>query len=151
MSGFRFCSNSRNSGGNCTDSECRVQILSVFFRCRHGSGNIFARRADFSVFNVLPKTKINSYHIKVRSLKKLNNLFLRVLLVFFEFWSSSTTAFNDTDPWPVQEGHRTPWPPCCSGGSLKLLDCLMSCSLISRGTSGIIVVEDSGFFHVYTG
>lgn len=33
---------------------------------RHGSGgSMFARRADFSSFNVLPRDKINSYHIKV--------------------------------------------------------------------------------------
>ncbi|KAL7644506.1 UNVERIFIED_CONTAM: hypothetical protein RMT77_005338 [Armadillidium vulgare] len=33
---------------------------------RHGSGgSIFARRLDFSVFNALPKRKINSYHIKM--------------------------------------------------------------------------------------
>lgn len=33
---------------------------------RHGSGgSMFARRADFSSFNVLPRHKINSYHIKV--------------------------------------------------------------------------------------
>ena len=34
-------------------------------RERHNSGSIFSRRADYSTFNVLPKTKINSYHIKV--------------------------------------------------------------------------------------
>ncbi|XP_045134793.1 headcase protein-like [Portunus trituberculatus] len=35
-------------------------------RSRHGSGgSMFARRADFSSFNVLPRDKINSYHIKM--------------------------------------------------------------------------------------
>ena len=36
------------------------------FFLRHGSGgSMFARRSDFSSFNVLPRHKINSYHIKV--------------------------------------------------------------------------------------
>ncbi|XP_043210114.1 headcase protein-like [Amphibalanus amphitrite] len=36
-------------------------------RLRHNSGGngIFARRTDFSSFNILPKHKINSYHIKM--------------------------------------------------------------------------------------
>ena len=35
--------------------------------CRHDSGgSIFLRRPDYSAFNVLPRHKINSYHIKVR-------------------------------------------------------------------------------------
>ena len=39
------------------------------FLCRHDSGgSIFFRRNDYSAFNVLPKQKINSYHIKVNTL-----------------------------------------------------------------------------------
>ncbi|XP_076028887.1 hdc homolog, cell cycle regulator [Oratosquilla oratoria] len=36
-------------------------------RSRHGSGGsgLFARRLDFSSFNALPRSKINSYHIKM--------------------------------------------------------------------------------------
>lgn len=34
-------------------------------RERHGSGNIFSRRHDYSSFNTLPRHKINSYHIKM--------------------------------------------------------------------------------------
>lgn len=41
----------------------------VFVRCRfsalNGSG-IFFRRKDFSAFNILPRHKLNSYHVKVR-------------------------------------------------------------------------------------
>ena len=37
--------------------------------CSHDSGgSIFTRRSDYSSFNVLPRSKINSYHIKVRSI-----------------------------------------------------------------------------------
>ncbi|GIY74766.1 headcase protein [Caerostris extrusa] len=32
---------------------------------RHASGNIFCRRLDYSSFNLLPRNKINSYHIKI--------------------------------------------------------------------------------------
>lgn len=36
-------------------------------RSRHDSGgSIFQRRSDYSSFNVLPRHKINSYHIKVK-------------------------------------------------------------------------------------
>lgn len=37
------------------------------FLCRQscGANGIFSRRLDFSAFNSLPRTKLNSYHIKV--------------------------------------------------------------------------------------
>jgi len=38
--------------------------------CRQscGANGIFSRRLDFSAFNSLPRTKLNSYHIKVSDL-----------------------------------------------------------------------------------
>jgi hypothetical protein len=45
-------------------------MLLLWFFLSHGSsgGNgIFSRRQDFSSFNSLPRHKLNSYHIKVRS------------------------------------------------------------------------------------
>lgn len=54
----------RNLSSPSNISKC---IISDFVeRPRHYSGNsIFARRVDFSVFNTLPKHKVNSYHIKM--------------------------------------------------------------------------------------
>lgn len=37
------------------------------FSALNGSG-IFFRRKDFSAFNILPRHKLNSYHVKVRDL-----------------------------------------------------------------------------------
>lgn len=43
-------------------------------RSRHDSGgSIFLRRSDFSSFNVLPKHKINSYHIKMEDECSIGN------------------------------------------------------------------------------
>lgn len=41
--------------------------VGTFFCCRQscGANGIFSRRLDFSAFNSLPRTKLNSYHIKV--------------------------------------------------------------------------------------
>lgn len=43
-------------------------------RSRHDSGgSIFLRRSDYSSFNVLPRTKINSYHIKMEDECSIGN------------------------------------------------------------------------------
>jgi len=46
----------------------------VMDRARHDSGgSIFMRRPDFSSFNILPKHKINSYHIKMEDECSIGN------------------------------------------------------------------------------
>jgi len=46
----------------------------VLDRSRHDSGgSIFLRRSDYSSFNVLPRTKINSYHIKMEDECSIGN------------------------------------------------------------------------------
>ena len=47
-------------------------FLNIFFffrRAGAGANGIFSRRLDFSTFNLLPKHKVNSYQIKVCTLK----------------------------------------------------------------------------------
>ncbi|MPC54389.1 hypothetical protein E2C01_048300 [Portunus trituberculatus] len=51
---------------SCFSGSLSSIIISFLLPRPHGSGgSMFARRADFSSFNVLPRDKINSYHIKV--------------------------------------------------------------------------------------
>lgn len=45
-----------------------------FFSDRLGNGSIFSRRLDYSSFNSLPRHKINSYHIKVRTVDSNTSL-----------------------------------------------------------------------------
>ncbi|KAL7289302.1 hypothetical protein TKK_0017235 [Trichogramma kaykai] len=44
----------------------KVDFFSDRIRQSCGANGIFSRRLDFSAFNSLPRTKLNSYHIKVR-------------------------------------------------------------------------------------
>lgn len=56
---------SSSSGGAEQEEEQDYEIqCEALLRERHSSGSIFPRRRNFASFNVLPKTKINSYHIK---------------------------------------------------------------------------------------
>ena len=53
------------------------------FSFRHDSGgSIFFRRNDYSAFNVLPRQKINSYHIKVNGdfIHKYSGVFFIIFL-----------------------------------------------------------------------
>jgi len=51
-------------------------------RSRHDSGgSIFARRMDYSSFNVLPKQKINSYHIKMEDECSIGNDETRIFIL----------------------------------------------------------------------
>ena len=50
------------------------QKLTLNFFSRHDSGgSIFLRRSDYSSFNVLPRSKINSYHIKMEDECSIGN------------------------------------------------------------------------------
>ena len=50
------------------------QKLSKTSFYRHDSGgSIFLRRSDYSSFNVLPRSKINSYHIKMEDECSIGN------------------------------------------------------------------------------
>lgn len=53
----------RKSSANNT----RIDMIFLLFVSRTTSGcnGIFSRRLDFSTFNMLPKTRLNSYQIKV--------------------------------------------------------------------------------------
>lgn len=42
-------------------------LFLLFYRQSCGANGIFSRRLDFSAFNSLPRTKLNSYHIKVNN------------------------------------------------------------------------------------
>lgn len=49
---------------------------------RHDSGgSIFQRRLDYSSFNVLPKQKINSYHIKMEDECSIGNDETRIFIL----------------------------------------------------------------------
>jgi len=51
-------------------------------RTRHDSGgSIFSRRLDYSSFNVLPKQKINSYHIKMEDECSIGNDETRIFIL----------------------------------------------------------------------
>jgi len=51
-------------------------------RTRHDSGgSIFSRRMDYSSFNVLPKQKINSYHIKMEDECSIGNDETRIFIL----------------------------------------------------------------------
>ncbi|XP_077302717.1 hdc homolog, cell cycle regulator [Arctopsyche grandis] len=43
----------------------KTEIVSDRIRAGSGANGIFSRRLDFSTFNLLPKHKLNSYHIKM--------------------------------------------------------------------------------------
>ena len=54
----------------------------LFFHYRHDSGgSIFMRRMDYSSFNVLPKQKINSYHIKMEDECSIGNDETRIFIL----------------------------------------------------------------------
>ena len=58
--------------------------LTFFFNdvFRHDSGgSIFSRRLDYSSFNVLPKQKINSYHIKMEDECSIGNDETRIFIL----------------------------------------------------------------------
>jgi len=57
-----------------TESKLPPRQLSMRDRSRHDSGgSIFFRRNDYSAFNVLPRQKINSYHIKMEDECSIGN------------------------------------------------------------------------------
>lgn len=57
-----------------SDSNIPPRRTSLMSRSRHDSGgSIFLRRSDYSSFNVLPKHKINSYHIKMEDECSIGN------------------------------------------------------------------------------
>ena len=54
----------------------------LVFCSRHDSGgSIFQRRLDYSSFNVLPKQKINSYHIKMEDECSIGNDETRIFIL----------------------------------------------------------------------
>ena len=57
----------------------------LFFSRHDSGGSIFQRRMDYSSFNVLPKHKINSYHIKVRTCTYAVEDFISHFELFFSF------------------------------------------------------------------
>lgn len=52
--------------GYAVDEQCNLCWIFFIFRTTSGCNGIFSRRLDFSTFNVLPRTRLNSYQIKVR-------------------------------------------------------------------------------------
>ena len=55
-------------------------FLLIYFRHDSG-GSIFIRRMDYSSFNVLPKQKINSYHIKMEDECSIGNDETRIFIL----------------------------------------------------------------------
>ena len=51
------------------------------FRERSNSGTMFGRRPDYSTFNILPRTKINSYHIRMEDETSHGNDDIRTLIL----------------------------------------------------------------------
>ena len=65
--GSNDCSNGGGSNIKTMNQQPPRRAL-IQDRSRHDSGgSIFKHRSDYSSFNVLPKHKVNSYHIKVSS------------------------------------------------------------------------------------
>ena len=59
-----------------------VTLSNDFLAFRHDSGgSIFVRRMDYSSFNVLPKQKINSYHIKMEDECSIGNDETRIFIL----------------------------------------------------------------------
>lgn len=75
-SGSSSFSSSVSSPAASPPSDCNIppRRTSLMDRSRHDSGgSIFLRRSDYSSFNVLPKHKINSYHIKMEDECSIGN------------------------------------------------------------------------------
>ena len=56
-------------------------IIFVFYSRHDSGGSIFMRRMDYSSFNVLPKQKINSYHIKMEDECSIGNDETRIFIL----------------------------------------------------------------------
>ncbi|KZC13064.1 Headcase protein [Dufourea novaeangliae] len=71
----------------------KVDFFSDRARQSCGANGIFSRRLDFSAFNSLPRTKLNSYHIKVsNSNQRMVSLFTRCRAVRLKTLQLSNTA-----------------------------------------------------------
>ena len=58
-----------------------IDIFCLFHYRHDSGGSIFMRRMDYSSFNVLPKQKINSYHIKMEDECSIGNDETRIFIL----------------------------------------------------------------------
>ena len=114
-----------------TNSDPRISY------CRHDSGgSIFLRRSDYSSFNVLPRSKINSYHIKMEdecsigndetrcfilsnyATNKMNRVpcvLCNCMMNIFERWSYSSLCFSLKSKLGIGCNWRLPRYPLIDG------------------------------------
>ncbi|CAB4068000.1 HECA [Lepeophtheirus salmonis] len=84
-------------------------------RSRHDSGgSIFQRRLDYSSFNVLPRHKINSYHIKMEDECSIGNDETRIFIL-------SSFATNKMNKVPCVIQHNKCCIPVKTDGKLNYL------------------------------
>ena len=79
-----FGESDRNRSSHChavSQVTQQQQQVPLPFRERSDSGTTFGRRPDYSTFNVLPRVKINSYHIRMEDETSHGNDDIRTLIL----------------------------------------------------------------------